>query len=201
MSNSLFRDWIPQKFKLSILLLIAVSLSFCSGIPSSIYTYIISDQAANSADLSMAMYAYCAGMVCSISLIFRLTIFMPKKRLIIFCLIILMFINLGLALNYAPLINVMLMFLFGCVKIILTMALISELMPFLMPTGERYQMYAIYYPMNLIFPIIGGLIAAYLARQHWELGYYFQTMMLFISLLVVSKHSILKRSPYFNTTG
>src|SRR5690606_41572353 len=112
-----------------------------------------------------------------------LTSIMSKKRLIIFCLIILMFINLGLALNYAPLINVMLMFLFGCVKIILTMALISELMPFLMPTGERYQMYAIYYPMNLIFPIIGGLIAAYLARKHWELGYYFQTMMLFISLL------------------
>lgn len=200
MSNSLFRDWVPQRYKLSILLLIAVSLSFCSGIPNSIYIYIISDQAASSADLSMAMYAYCAGMVCSISLIFRLTIYMPKKRLIIFCLILLMVINLGLAINQAPLINVMLMFVFGCVKIILTMALISELMPYLMPTGERYQMYAIYYPMNLIFPILGGLIAAYLAKQHWELGYYFQTLMLLISFLIVIicfKTQHIKKVPLF----
>jgi len=61
-------------------------------------------------------------------------------------------------------------------------------------------MYAIYYPMNLIFPIIGGLIAAYLARQHWEFGYYFQTMMLFISLLVVIicfKTQHIKKVPLF----
>lgn len=186
MSNSLFRDWIPSQFKLTILLIIAISLSFCNGIPNSIYPYIISDQATNSADLSMAMYAYCAGMVCSISLIFRLTIYMPKKRLLVFCLLLLIAINLTLQYNQVPLVNVMLMFVFGCVKIILIMALISELMPYLMPTGERYQMYAIYYPMNLIFPILGGLITAYLAKEfYWELGYTFQNLMLLLSVLLV----------------
>jgi len=201
MNNSLFRNWVPQQLKFTILLLIAVALSFCSGIPSTIYSYIISDQAANSADLSMAMYAYCTGMVCSISLIFRLTMFMPKKRLITFCLLLLMAINFALSINQAPLVNVMLMFVFGCVKIILTMAMISELMPYLMPTGERYQMYAIYYPMNLIFPIIGGLVAAYLAKQYyWELGYHFQNLMLFISLLLVIicfKTQHIKKIPLF----
>ena len=186
MGNSVFRNWVPQSWKLSILLLIAISLSCCSGIPSTIYTYLIGGQSANSADLSMAMYAYCTGMVCSISLIFRLTLFLPKKRLIVLSILLLAIINTILAINHSPLINVMLMFVFGCVKIIVTMALITELMPFLMPTGERYQMYAIYYPMNLVFPIVGGLIAAYLAQHYfWELGFHFQNILLGICLLLV----------------
>ena len=201
MENSLFRAWIPKGWRLSILLLIAIPLSCCSGIPSSVYSYLIGDQSVNSADLSMAMYAYCTGMVCSIPLIFRLTLFLPKKRLIAVCIVALITINATLSVNQSPLINVMLMFVFGAVKIIVTMALITELMPFLMPTGERYQMYAIYYPMNLIFPIIGGLIAAYLAqRYYWELGYHFQNIMLCISLIAVIigfKTQKIKQVPLF----
>ncbi len=201
MNNSIFRSWFPNHLKLTVLLSISIFFSLCSGIPNSIYSYIISDQSANSSDLSMAMFAYCTGMVCSIPLIFRLTLFLPKKRLIIFCILLLISINGILSINQAPLINVMMMFIFGCVKIIVTMAMITELMPYLMPKGERYQMYAIYYPMNLILPIIGGLISIFLAKEYyWELGYHFQNLMLFISLLFVTiffKTQHIKSIPLF----
>lgn len=201
MHSGLFRIWVPKELKLTILLIIAVALSICSGIPSTIYSYVVPDQSVNSADLSMAMYAYCTGMVCSISLIFRLTLFMPKKRLITFCILVLFAINFALSVNQVPLVTVMLMFVFGCVKIIVTMAMITELMPYLMPTGERYQMYAIYYPMNLIFPVVGGLITAYLASQYyWELGYLFQNLtLLFCLLLVITcfKTENIKKVPLF----
>lgn len=199
--DNIFRLWVPKKLKFPILLALAIALCFSSGIPSTIYPYIIGDQAAISADLSMAMYAYCAGMVCSIPLIFRLTLFMPKKQIIIISIILLMVINGLLSINPSPLLNVMLMFSFGCIKIIVTMAMISELMPYLMPTGERYQMYAIYYPMNMIFPVIGGLISAHLAASYfWEMGYHFQNLMLAGCLLLALlsfRTQVFKRIPLF----
>jgi hypothetical protein len=43
-------------------------------------------------------------------------------------------------------------FFIGSAKIIVTMAIIGEMIPFLMPRGERYQLYAVYYPMTMIIP-------------------------------------------------
>jgi len=201
MKDSLFQSWVSERFRFPILLLVAITLSCNSGIPSTIYSFVIGDLSANSPDLAMAMYAYCAGMVCSIPLIFRLSGVIPKKTLIIVSILILMGINYALSLSDRPLVNVMLMFVFGCVKIIVTMALITELMPYLMPRGERYQMYAIYYPMNLVFPVIGGLIAVLLANHYyWELGFHFQNLMLFICLLFVLisfKTQSIKKIPLF----
>ena len=186
MKGSIFQSWISERYKFPILLLIAITLSCNSGIPSTIYPFVMGALSANSPDLSMAMYAYCAGMVCSIPLIFRLGGVIPKKTLIIFLILVLIAINFLLAINDNVLVNVMLMFVFGCVKIIVTMALITELMPYLMPKGERYQMYAVYYPMNMILPVIGGLISVMLAqRYYWEIGFHFQNLMLFICLLLV----------------
>lgn len=184
--DRVFRAWVPQQMDLWLLLAISIMLSFNNGIPTSISTYILGDQAGMAADMSMASYAYYTGMSCAIPLVFRMTSFTSTKKLLISVGLVLLFLNFVLANSTDALSVVMASFGVGFVKIFGSVRLLGELMPLIMPTGERYEMYCVYYPIAILVPSLSSLVAAYIAdRYQWELNFHFQNLLLFISLLMI----------------
>ncbi|WP_157278991.1 hypothetical protein [Olivibacter sitiensis] len=183
--DRVFRAWVPRQLDLWILLLMSVMLSFNNGIPTGISLYVLSDQAGIPADISMASYAYYTGMSCAIPLVFRMNSFTSSKRLLIAVYLILLFLNFVLANTTAPISAVMAAFIVGFIKIFGSARLLGELMPMIMPNGERYEMYCVYYPIAIVVPALSSLVAAYLADYiQWEMNFHFQNLLLFISLLI-----------------
>ncbi|MCW8309771.1 MFS transporter [Sphingobacterium sp. InxBP1] len=201
MRDRIFRDWVSPRWELFLLFILNIIFSFNNGIPSSINTYVMNGYAGISADLSMATYCYYAGMVCAIPLVFRLFKLSPKKAVLIVCIVILLFSNMILE-HASNGINIcMATFFVGSAKMIVTMAIIGEMIPFLMPRGERYQLYAVYYPMTMIIPALASYIAARLAGVfYWEAVFLFQNILLGIGLLICilfMQSSQFKRIPLY----
>ncbi len=185
MKDRIFRDWLNSKWELFFLFLLNVIFSFNNGIPSSINTYVMNGYSGISADLNMATYCYYAGMVCAIPLVFRLLKLFPKKTILIVSTLVMFFSNIILAKASNGINICMATFCIGSAKIIVTMAIIGEMIPFLMPKGERYQLYAVYYPMTMIIPAIASYTATiFTTAFYWETVFLFQNILLAISLLI-----------------
>jgi len=183
--DRVFRAWVPRQLDLWILLLMSVMLSFNNGIPTSINTYMMNGQAGIPADMSMASYAYYTGMSCAIPLIFRVNDFTSTKKLLLVVFIVLIFLNFVLAQTTEPLSAVMAAFGVGFVKIFGSVRILGELMPMIMPTGERYEMYSVYYPIAILVPALSSLIAAHISDSYqWELSFHFQNLLLFVCTLI-----------------
>jgi len=181
-----FHSWIPPKLDLWLLLLLSTILSFTNGIPTTLATYILSDQAGIPADMTMASYAYYTGMACAIPLVFRMSSFTSKRNLLIGVHLSLLFLNFILAHTTVSLSVVMACFGVGFIKIFGSVGLLGELMPLLMHKGERYEMYCVYYPLAILVPALSGIVAIYIADSfHWEVSFHFQNFLLFIGLLIV----------------
>nr|WP_288812999.1 MFS transporter [uncultured Sphingobacterium sp.] len=195
MKDRIFRNWLNSKWELFFLFLLNIIYSFNNGIPSAVNTYVVNGYAGISADLSMATYCYYAGMVCAIPLVFRLIKLFPKKTILIVFTIVILCSNAILE-HASNGINIcMATFFIGSAKIIVTMSIIGEMIPFLMPRGERYQLYAIYYPITMIIPAIANYIATiFAAKFYWETVFLFQNILLGIGLLICI---IFMKSPAF----
>ncbi|WP_104385783.1 MFS transporter [Sphingobacterium sp. HMA12] len=201
MKDRIFRDWLSPAWELFLLFVLNIIFSFNNGIPSSVNTYVMNGYAGISADLNMATYCYYAGMVCAIPLVFRLIKLFPKKTILIVSTIIILFSNAILE-HASNGINIcMATFFIGSAKIIVTMAIIGEMIPFLMPRGERYQLYAVYYPMTMVIPAIANYIATiFAATFYWETVFLFQNILLAIGLLlciIFMKSSTFKKVPLY----
>lgn len=186
MNNRVFYDWVPQKMDVWLLLFLSIILSFNSGIQSAIYTYVIGSQSAIPADMTMAGFAYFSGMACALPFTLRAQRFSSHK--VLFCLIFLavIFLNFILSVTNQPLIMVMTSFVIGFIKMIATLMVVLSLIPILMPRGERYQLYCIYYPLSLVFGPLSGLIAAYLSGYwNWTYSFHVQNLFLFVGLILV----------------
>ncbi|WP_286860627.1 MULTISPECIES: MFS transporter [Sphingobacterium] len=201
MKDRIFRDWLSPTWELFFLFLLNIIFSFNNGIPSSVNTYVMNGYAGISADLNMATYCYYAGMVCAIPLVFRLIKLLPKKTILIVSTIVILFSNAILEHANNGINICMATFFIGSAKIIVTMAIIGEMIPFLMPRGERYQLYAVYYPMTMIFPAIANYIATIFATTfYWETVFLFQNILLAIGLLlciIFMKSSSFKKVPLY----
>jgi DHA2 family multidrug resistance protein len=186
MNNRVFYNWVPKKLDVYLLLLLSIMLSFNSGIPSTVAGYVVGSQSALAADLSMASFAYFSGMACALPLTLRLMQFTNRK--LILCLIfpVLIFLNFLLSVTDQPLILVMVSFVIGFLKMIATLVVVLSLIPILMPKGERYQLYCLYYPLSLAFGPVAGVIAASLANHYnWEISIHAQNVFLFSGLLLI----------------
>ncbi len=185
MKDRIFRDWLSSGWELFLLFILNILFSFNNGIPSSINTYVMNSYAGITADLSMATYCYYAGMVCAIPLVFRLLKLFPKKTILIVSIVIMLTSNAILE-HASNGVNIcMATFFIGSAKIIVTMAIIGEMIPFLMPRGERYQLYAIYYPMTMVIPAIANYVSVIFATNfYWESVFLFQNILLAIALLL-----------------
>lgn len=186
MKQRFFYNWVPAGMDVWLLLSLSIILSFNSGVSSTIAGYVIGEQSAISADLSMASFAYFAGLACVLPLTLRLQQYSNNKYLLAAILLILIFLNFLLATTDQPLVLVMVSFVFGFLKMIATLVVVISLIPILMPMGERYQLYCVYYPLSLIFSPIAGLMTAGIA-DHWNYHFSFhaQNLLLFIGLLMV----------------
>ncbi|SEN22246.1 hypothetical protein SAMN05216436_11351 [bacterium A37T11] len=186
MSDRIFRSWVPQQLDFWLLLILATFLSFSNGIPTTISSYIIGSQSAISSDISMASYAYYTGMTCAMPLVFRVNNFTSKKNILLTVILILLPLNFVLATASDVLSMVMASFIVGAVKIFGSVCIIGELTPILMPKGERYQLYCVYYPLAILIPGVSGLVAAQIADTYfWEMSFHFQNLLLFIGLIII----------------
>lgn len=201
MRDRIFRDWLSAGWELFFLFVLNILLSFNNGIPSSINSYVMSGYAGISADLSMATYCYYAGMVCAIPLVFRLLKLFSKKTILIVSIFIILASNAVLEHANNGVNICMATFFIGSAKIIVTMAIIGEMIPFLMPRGERYQLYAVYYPMTMVIPALASYVSALFAtRFYWETVFLFQNILLAIALLICIiflKSSDFKKVPLY----
>jgi hypothetical protein len=186
MNNRFFYNWVPKQLDVWLLLSLSIMLSFNGGVPSTILGYVIGAQSAMSADLSMAGFAYLTGLACVLPLTLRLQQFSNNKHLLCFILPVLILLNYLFSVTDQPLILVMVSFIFGFLKMIATLLVVLSLIPILMPKGERYQLYCVYYPLSLVFGPLSGFMAAGIA-DHWNFQFSFhaQNLLLFTGLLIV----------------
>jgi DHA2 family multidrug resistance protein len=186
MINRIFYDWLPKKLDFWLLLFLNITMSFTNGIPNTITNYVIGAQSSVAADINMASFAYYTGMVCVFPIILRLKQFTNTKLILGCSFTALVFLNFVLSQTNAPLVMVMASFAIGAVKMIANIEIVLSLIPILMPKGERYQLYCIYYPLSMVFGSLSGLIAAAFANSlNWQYSFHVQNLFLMIGLLVI----------------
>ncbi|WPV01559.1 hypothetical protein SNE26_07205 [Mucilaginibacter sp. cycad4] len=161
-------------------------LSFNGGIPSTVSGYVVGSQNSIAADLTMASFAYTAGMASVLPLTLRLQQFSAKKTLLCLIFPVLIFLNFLYTVTDQPLAMVMISFTIGFIKMIATLIVVISLIPILMPRGERYQLYCIYYPLSLVFGPVSGFLSAIIADHWgWKFGLHTQNLFLFTGLLII----------------
>nr|WP_322626432.1 hypothetical protein [uncultured Flavobacterium sp.] len=186
MTNRIFYDRIPSKIDFWLLLFLNIILSFSSGIPTSIAPYFIGEQSAVPADMTMAGFAYFTGMACMFPIIIRLKQFTNTKLILCCSFLAVLFFNFLLSVSNMPLVMVMASFSIGCVKMLATIEIVFSMIPILMPKGERYQLYCIYYPLSMVFGPVSGLLAAYTADKfNWHYSFHEQNFLVFIGLIII----------------
>ena len=186
MSNRIFYSWINPKLDLPILLVLAVCIGICSGVSPQIGTYMVSGLGTNPAYAAMCTYAYFAGMTVAFSLIDRIRSFFSPKQLFVGICLGLIFCNTILTqTDSAPLI-VLLTFFIGVFRIMGAILIIVTLTPILMPQGQRYMLYCVYFPITLLVSPLGGWAMATIAnKMNWRYAFHFCNLLLFISLIIV----------------
>ncbi|MCA6067979.1 MFS transporter [Chryseobacterium sp. RG1] len=185
MHNRLFRDWVHPKLDLLLLVIISICLGATSGVSSTISVYMVSDLAANPADANMTSYAYLAGMAVSFPLIVTLRNYFSSKELLIFICCILLFFNFTLSKTDNTFEVVIASFFIGIARLMGSIIMVVNIIPILMPRGERYQMYAVYYPLSLIVSPLAGMFQVWLADElGWRYSFHFSNIFLFVTLLV-----------------
>ncbi|MDR3711335.1 MAG: hypothetical protein P4L51_00845 [Puia sp.] len=180
-----FYDWVPPRLDIWLMLLLSIILAFNSGIPSAISGYIIGSQSAIPADMSMANFAYSCGMACVLPLTMRIKQLTSSKSILCGALLIIILMNFTLSQTNEPLVMVLASFVIGCVRMVATLEVVLSLMPILMPKGERYQFYSVYYPISLIFGPLSGFLTAIISDHvNWKFSFHLQNLFLFAGLLI-----------------
>ncbi|WP_447640679.1 MULTISPECIES: MFS transporter [Chitinophagaceae] len=186
MSNRLFHSWVNPKLDLPLLLVLAICMGISSGISPQIGTYMVSALSTNPADASMCNYAYFAGMTVTFSIIDRIKDFFTTKQLLLAICIALISCNALLARTDSAELIVLLTFFVGVFRIMGAILVISNLAPILMPQGQRYMLYCVYFPITLLVSPLGGLAMAALANNvNWRFAFHFCNLLLFVALLLV----------------
>src|SRR5277367_1812643 len=145
MKPSIFHHWVPIKLRPWLLTLILISLSLNNGISATASGYIAGSLNSIPADVTMASYTQTIGLICGLPLFIRLHLLLPGKAILVPAFLLLMITNLAFSYTDEPLILVMGSFVFGFVRIIALLELLMQLVPILMPKGERYRLYFVYY--------------------------------------------------------
>lgn len=186
MSNRIFYSWVNPKFDLPILLILAVCTGISSGISPQISTYMVSGLSTNPADAAMCNYAYFAGMTVAFSLIDRIRSFFSARQLLCGICIGLIFCNTILSKTDSASLIVLLTFFVGVFRIMGAILIVITLTPILMPQGQRYMLYCVYFPVTLLVSPLGGWAMATMANKvNWRFAFHFCNLLLFVGLILV----------------
>lgn len=185
MKNRMFHSWVSARLDLPLLMIINVCIGFSSGISSSLAVYMVSGLSTNPADGSMCTYAYLSGMSVAFPLVQALTNFLHSRKLLCIACILLIFLNFVLSRTDSAPLMILCTFLIGMLRLVGIMIVLISLLPILMPKGERYQLYALYYPVSLIVSNISGAVLVHLAdRFNWQFSFHFCNLLLFLVLII-----------------
>jgi MFS transporter, DHA2 family, multidrug resistance protein len=194
LQNKIFFDWVHRELHLLLLIILLIPLSMSTGVIGSGSIYFTGSLSAIPADITMASYAGAIGLVTGIPLVLRLKQFISSKVILLGVYTGLIGTNIMLGLTDEPLILVMASFIAGFMKIIGLLEILATLLPILMPKGERYRLYGVYYPVNLITTQIITIVFVSLANQfNWQISQLALNIPLLAGLIIV----ILFVHPYF----
>jgi MFS transporter, DHA2 family, multidrug resistance protein len=179
-------DWVCPAWRLPALLMLLVPLALVNGISASAGAYPTGSASLIPADVTMATNAYGIGLICGNPLMTRLRHLIRAKDLLIGVYTILIGFNLILYFSSADWVLVAGCLGIGMAKIIGLLELMTCLTPILMPNGERYRLYAVYYPTVLIFAPLSAVISTTVANAfNWQLNYLSFVFLLLIGMLFV----------------
>lgn len=186
MRNRLFHDWVNPKLDAWLLIIMSICIGFTSGLSTAISSYVISGLAANPADAAMCSYVYAGGMAVSFTFSGSLRSYYSSKQLIIVSALLLMFLNFALTQTDSPTIVILCTFFIGGIRLLGIIVVVVNLIPILMPQGERYKLYCVYYPISLMVTPLSGIFQVNLAeRLGWHFSFHVSNLTLFIVLILI----------------
>lgn len=185
MRQRLFYDWLNPKFDIWILIFMGICMGFTSG-ASMALSYMIPDLAIDPTISMMCIYSYTAGIAMSFAVFPKLRDYLNTKEMLIGICILLICFNYILSETDSPAIIVSMSFLIGCVRLLGSMMIVINLMPILMPNGQRFQLYAVYYPISFATSPLSNYLQALLAdRFGWHESLNIANILLFLILIIV----------------
>ena len=203
MGKSFFADWLPQGASPLVLVGLLLPLLSLGGL----YTPSIPDMIGGLGTLSeyfiLANYFATIGTVAGFTLVIRLLMWLPPKRILVVSFTGLLLVHLACAVTTSPELIVFLNFLSGLFKIAGLLVLVIPLMPIMSPTGDRAQFYALFYPLILSVGQAAGVLTSYLAYTYnWQFVYAYMVPVLLVCLLVVLVcYTSERMMPYMPFTG
>lgn len=199
MNNRIFFDWVSPKLDVPLLVILSLCLGVSSGVSIAVSSYMVSGLSTSNADAAMCTYAYFAGMAVGFTLINAMNTYFKSKILLVAICVLLIFFNFILTkTDEAPLI-ILVTFFIGVVRMMGAIIMLTSFMPLLMPKGERYKLYCVYFPLTLLVSPVSGFAMAWLSdRFNWHFSFHFCNLLLLLALLIVvvcvhdhrKKHSI-----------
>ncbi|AYL94321.1 hypothetical protein [Mucilaginibacter celer] len=184
--NKIFFEWVRKELHLLLLVLLLIPLGFTSGIIGNVAGYMTGSLSAIPADITMASYAHTIGLIAGVPFVLSFKQIITSKNLLLGVFSGLIILNLIIGNTDQPLILVMASFIAGFLKILGLLEVFATLIPILMPKGERYRLYAVYYPVTLIAAQLTTMFMAYMADHiNWQFGHFFLMIPLLGGIVLV----------------
>ncbi|WP_454801284.1 hypothetical protein [Mucilaginibacter phyllosphaerae] len=186
LENKIFFEWVRKELHLLLLVLLLIPLGFTGGIVSNVSGYITGGLGAIPADITMASYAHTIGLIIGVPFVLSFKQIITSKNLLLGVFSGLIILNLVIQYTDQPLILVMASFVAGFFKILGLLEIFATLIPILMPKGERYRLYAVYYPVTLIAAQLTTMFMAYAAdHMNWQFGHFFLMVPLLAGIVLI----------------
>lgn len=183
--NKIFHEWVNARYHVLLCVILLIPISAASGVVGSGSAYMVGSLSAIPADISMAAYAYTIGLVAGIPLVLSLKQFITSKVILMGVFCGLAITNFVLGFTDQPLILVMASFSAGFLKIIGLLELLATLLPILMPHGERYRLYGVYYPVSLISAQLVTIIFVWMCNKWgWQFGQLYLNVPNFLAMVM-----------------
>lgn len=157
-NKGLFADWVPKPVQLLLIAFFLFPILLISGIYTGNLGYMSSDIGTYNEWLIFANYAGVVGMGVSMPLVFRYKMAFHTKYLMLRTFLILALLSFMIATTDNNWVIVGCSFLVGFFKMFAMMEVILPMMFIISPDGQRPKFYAIFYPLAIIVPQVGGYI-------------------------------------------
>ncbi|MDB5143439.1 MAG: hypothetical protein JWQ66_2152 [Mucilaginibacter sp.] len=182
--DSIFTRSVGKKYRLILIILLIIPLGLSGGVITLATPYITGSMGAIPADVTMAGYAQAIGLVLGIPAVFTVKKIIPSKwaLMIVYCALFVS--NIAIAHADQPLFLVIGSFASGFFKIIGQLVLLNQMLPILMPKGERHKLYSIYFPVILITAQFSSIIVVQVADLYnWQIGQMVLNLFLIVAML------------------
>ncbi len=157
-NKGLFANWVPKPLQLLLIVFFLLPILIISGIYTGNLSYMSSAIGTYNEWLVFANYAGIVGMGVSMPIVFRFKLAFHTKYLMLRTFLILALLSFMIGTTDNNWVIVACSFLIGFFKMFAMMEVILPMMYIISPDGKRPKFYAIFYPLAIVIPQIGGYI-------------------------------------------